>query len=293
MLRALIQRFQMRLNTRYLVLIFLAWWVLMVAAYVFTNARIDYIKDTKRESGIEIIQEFSKLVSVPLLERNVQTVHSRLVDVAKKADVVLAWVTDHQNEIVALTGTEQLLPIMAEPARAGQPVSFWEGDFTNHKKILNFTSDLIYAGTKIGKIYIALSAAETVGPKNQFKIVAVSSFLILLLIVITMRYRSLVMIPEKLKHVYWRTRKPNLNLDEAVVICPLCGSEKPFSYEIFKQSNPNGRLTIKGSKHLAKAKGFADEMGLQFSEQTEKEALSWMKRQVILRCTEIIKKLVI
>jgi hypothetical protein len=283
----------MRLNPRHLILIFLVWWVLMVAAYVFTNARIDSIKDTKRESGIEIIQEFSKLISVPLLERNIHTVHSRLVDVAKKADVVLAWVTDHQNEIVALTGTEQLLPIMASPARVGHPVSFWESDFTNHKKILNFTSDLIYAGTKIGKIYIALSAAETVRPKNQFKIVAVSSFLILLLFIIAMRYRILVMIPEKLKHVYWRIRKPDLNLDEAVVICPLCGSEKPFSYEIFKHSNPNGRLNIMGSKHLAKVKGFADEKVLEFSEQTEKEVLSWMKRQVILRCTEIIKKLAI
>ena len=105
-----------------------------------------------------------------------------LNDTAQKKGVVYASVLDHRNKVVAFTGIGQLVPNMTETKRSIEQVLIWEGGFTSHAKILNFASDVNYAGTKIGEILIGLSTSETADPKNQYLIIAVTSFLVLLLL---------------------------------------------------------------------------------------------------------------
>ena len=68
-----IQQFGKRLNNRYLIIGLAAWWLIMLIIYSVITLRINHHKGKLRETGVEITNEFSKLVSLPLLERNTQS----------------------------------------------------------------------------------------------------------------------------------------------------------------------------------------------------------------------------
>ena len=156
-----IQQFGNRLNTRYLILGLAFWWLAMLIVYSVIALRTNHHKGKLRETGIQIAKEFSKRVSLPLLERNSQSIHKLLTDAAGKTDVIYASVVDHRNKVVAFTGTGHLMPDKTETARSVDKVSMWEGGFASHARILNFVSDITYADTKIGEIFIGLSTPES------------------------------------------------------------------------------------------------------------------------------------
>ena len=65
-----IQRLGNQINTRYLILGLAFWWLVMLIVYSAITLRINHRKNQLRASGVEIANEFSKLVSLPLLENN-------------------------------------------------------------------------------------------------------------------------------------------------------------------------------------------------------------------------------
>lgn len=281
------------MRLRHLIIIsFVVWGVLLGTAYIITAVRVDRAKNGIRDSGTETIHELSKLVSLPLLDSNSQTIHAMLVYAAKKADIVHASVVDHQDEIVTLTGAKQVKPARNPAADSGEQVSFWEGELPDHKKIFNFASDVIYSGTKIGRIQIALSAEEPFRIRNQFILVAVLSCLILLLLIVSFRYYpGIWATPARLMNIYRRDYPSDVTLESSLVTCPLCGAQKPFSRELFKRSNFGRLLIIRASLNKSEAGSDADLKNMRLSDLAKRDDLSWFKRQILLRCAEIIKKL--
>jgi hypothetical protein len=279
------------MSTRRLILGVAFWCALMATAYFFTIIRVDHAKGRIRDSGIEITQRLSKLVRLPLLETNSLAINALLVYAAKQSDIVYASVVDHRNGVVAFTGDEQATPLANAVARSSEQVSFLEGELATNEKIFSFASDVTYAGTKIGRIYIALPAVETLKIRNQFKIAAVLICAILLILFVALRYRSIETIPVKLMNIFHRSRTHDVVLESSVIICPMCGAEKPFSNEVFKNSNLDRLLIIRPSRHGTEAVSLNDLEGIRLSELAKREGLSWLRRQVILRCSEIIGKL--
>ena len=288
----LIRRFSLRSTTRYLIFGLVIWWLAMFIGYSIISFRTDRVRRQIGRSGIEIAHEFSKLVSLPLLEKEAQTIHSLLTDAAKKKGVVYASVVDHRNKIVAFTGTGHLLPEITEAAKSVEQVSIWEGGLASQAKVLNFAADITYAGTKIGEFFIGLSTAGAAGAKNQFGIIAVSSCAVLLLILVVLRYPTIKTAAVKI--INRRPSDPATNSfsKETLFHCPMCGTQKPATGDLFKQSNIAEFLAIgtsgPGPKHIANAAG-SKKIDLQAL--AESEDLSWIKRRIILRCTEIINKL--
>jgi hypothetical protein len=280
------------MRLRHVIISLVVWGVVLGTAYLTTTIRIDRAKSKTRDAGIETIQELSKLVSLPLLDSNAQTIHAMLVYAAKKADIVHASVLDHQNEMVTLTGAEQVMPAKNPAADSGEHVSFWEGELPDHKKIFSFASDVIYSGTKIGRIHIALSTKEPLRIRNQFIIVAVLSFLVLLFLIVAIRYfPGICAIPASLTNIYRRDHGSDVALENSLIKCPLCGVQNPFSREVFKRSNFGRLLIIKASLNRSGAGGDADLKGMRLSDLAKRDDLSWFKRRILLRCAEIIKKL--
>jgi hypothetical protein len=72
-----IQRYRTYLSARPSILTLVVWLIAMVITYSIIAIRIDRIKDKIRESGIEITLKSSKLVSLALLENDVQKIHGR------------------------------------------------------------------------------------------------------------------------------------------------------------------------------------------------------------------------
>jgi len=280
------------MRLRHLIISLIVWAVVVCTAYVITSVRIDHAKSKIRDSGIETIQELSKLVSLPLLDSNAQTIHAMLLYAAKETHMVHASVLDHQNEIVAFTGAEEVMPATNPDEHSGEDVSFWEGELPDHKKIFSFASDVIYSGTTIGRIRVALSAEEPVRIRNQFLIVAVLACVIVLLLILSFRYYPGIWVtPVRLMRPFRRVHVSDLALESSVVRCPLCGAQNSFSTELFKRSNFGRLLIIRPSSNKSGAGADADLKSMRLSDLAKRDDLSWFKRQIVLRCAEIIKKL--
>ena len=285
------QRKWVRINTRHLIWGIIAWWVLMAVAYFITTLRIEHLEYSLQDSGFNIIQELSNHVRVPLLERDAQAIRTLLVDAAKKAHVVYASVADHQNEIIAFAGGQQILPVADDAERKIVRITFWEGGIANHNQIVSFASDVNYSGTKIGEIYLALPAAEAEKIRNQFKNIAIYSILVLLLFIFLLRFRSIVAFPVKLRTYFRPSPRVDSKPETSLVTCAMCGTQKRFYSEIFNHSHPDGIMRKKASTRGSKAGWPADSKGINLAELAKREDLLWVKRQVILRCAEIIQKL--
>ena len=288
-----IQRLGNLLNTRYLILGLAAWWLVMLIVYSVITLRINHRKGELKESGVEITNEFSKLVSLPLLENNSQSLHKLLTDAANKTNVIYASVVDHRNKVVAFTGTGHLMPDVTEGARSVEKVSIWEGGFASHARIINFVSEITYGGTKIGEFFIGLSTPESFPAQKLFAILAIASSLILLFLLIILRYQSI----RTFLGQFSKTSQSKIEVDSMTthsgIACPLCGTQKTSSDTLLSQSNLDKFLASGDSQHGINDGDIAESSKNNPRISPKSEDFSWIRRQIILRCTEIIKKLTV
>ena len=221
---------------------------------------------------------FSSRVSLPLLELDMPTLSALLTEATGNSDIVYAAIVDHKNNIIAYTNVELIMSIVKEGVRTFDQVSFWEGNSSDHKKIINFSSDVTYAETKIGEIYLAISASEIDKFKKLFGLGALSSFTVLLFVIIVLYYKKIRLIAIRLRAAYISQTCSSSAVAETIcIVCPLCGTNQPFSRDVF-----NSKLKPEVSD---KSKN------IFLSEIDRRKDLGWLKHQVIVRCIEIIKKL--
>ena len=169
----------------------------------------------------------------------------------------------------------------------------WEGETADYSRILYFASEVTYGGTKIGQIFLGLSVTEGPRLRNRFVLVAFTSGLILLFLIIVVGFRGIRLMPLISKNL--RQEDPVIASDvkKPRVTCPLCGMQKPLSEGVFNEPRLDKALIIEALKHTPGRGELADSKGMTLSELTKREDLSWIRRQIIFRCTEIIRKLAV
>ena len=285
------QQFANRLNTRHLILGLIIWWLIMLLVYSIFTLRVNRLKGNLIQSGVDLTREFSDLVSLPLLENNSQAISKILTDAASRTNVIYASVVDHRNKVVAFTGTGHLMPDMTEAARLVDKVSTWEGGFASHAKNLNFVSDITYAGTKIGEIFIGLSTPGMFQTRKTFIFIAVASCLILLILVAVARFQNIKAFMNKYIDTKRAVAKTSITANGTLINCPLCGTQQPLSRKMFKKSSLDQFWSSGDWKSEPNPRSDADSKRSNVPGLEKKQDLSWIKRQIILRCTEIINKL--
>ncbi|MDL1967300.1 MAG: hypothetical protein LWW97_01810 [Deltaproteobacteria bacterium] len=281
-------------NRNRLILCIVVWWMCIAVFYMITASKISRVGKTISQSGVEMAKAFSSSVSLPLLELDMPTLSALLSEATSNSDIVYAAIIDHKNNIVAYTNVELIMSAMNESTRTVDQVSFWEGNSYDHKKNINFFSDVTYAETKIGEIYLAFSAAEIDKFKKRFGSVALSSFTIMLLVIIVLYYKELRSIVSKLRVAY-RTQAGSMGIfvETTCIVCPLCGTNQPFSQEVFNCINLNKFKIIRSTNSELKPERSDKSKDIFLSEIAKRKDLGWLKRQVIVRCIEIIKKLTV
>ena len=288
-----IRQLSSRLNWRYVFVGVLVWWLIMLIVYSILSLRVNHLKNRLTKTGTELTTQLADLVSLPLLEKDSPSIHRLLTEAAGKPGVFYASVVDHRNKVVAFTGTGHLMPDMPPNARSVEKVTVREGGFASHAKIVNFVSDITYAGTQIGELFIGMSTPGAVQTRNVFAIIAVISGLLLLLLVILFRYQSIRETLAKRLPATPSTAGMETGAKGNPIACPLCGTRKPLSATLFKQSNLDPHLT--GGLTLQSGNVNPGVAGSEKDAQTRSvsDDLLWLKRRIILRCAEIIKKLTV
>ncbi len=278
-------------NSRHLILGIVVWWILIALGYAVTALRLEHINSGIQESGINIVSGLAKQISVKLLEKDTPAIRRQVMDIGQRKDILYLAVSDYRDEIVAVAGAQNVKPVRNDSVQKKDQITFWKGEFPNQKKIVSFTSGIHYAGTQIGEIYLALSAAKTVMVRNQFMIAAALSFLCLLLFMVMLGWRKINVNPRLLKDFFWHRRQEAPRADKHVIMCPMCGTNKTVNADGFYHPHLYEKSIAKISNPGQNAECHADLKGIDLSEIADRQDLYGIKRQIILRCAEIIQKL--
>jgi len=280
-------------NKRVLIFCLLAWLMIVLITYVIVRINVGRVKHDISQSGIAMATGFSTKVSLPLLERDMAMLSQLLHEATDNPSVVYAAIIDHKNNIVAYTNAELIMPVNKGGfAQTINRVSFWEGFAADQKKIFSFSTNVTYAGTKIGEIYLALSAIEINQFKRRFSVITASSFGVLLLLAVVLSLSDVTVTAKGSRGQQGPLRAQQVPLKKmAHMACPLCGSDKPFTNEAVSRVSLDGFVFLRAGNGEPGAAGSSKSQGISLRDMGETEGLEWLKRQVIFRCTEIIRKL--
>jgi hypothetical protein len=287
----LLQKIKATMASYPFVAVFCTWWLIMAVAYLVLSLQVALHTDSARKTGIEMVQQLSKKLSLPLLEKNMDQLQTVLAEAGQKAGVVLAWVVDHQNKVVAFTGSDQLLPApRASDTRVGE-VDVWQAEASAPPSYLNMVSAVSYAGTRIGKISLTLAPDVRGDFKDQFMRIVVLSGLFILVLTAALYRRQLTDLAARVAGSRRAKSVETADFANASVSCPLCGNVRSFSKNVFEPADPDA-IPVVSLTRAQPAKGARTGSGtVHLHEVGAREDLAWFKRRVILRCTDIIRVL--
>jgi hypothetical protein len=270
------------------------WWIVILMAYLVVSFKVERIKNDITQTGVELLQEVSVKISLPLLEHDVTSLGQVLQDVAKIPGVLFSSIIDHNHQMIASTDNNPLTPVHRESVPGSDHVSYWEGVPDSHSSVINFSTDVSYAGTKIGEIFLTFSGHRIHRIKKGFFLITISSFIILAFVLSVLHFRGLNAINEELQTRYLPKISFPLEIPEGSnIVCPLCKGEQPFSRELFTRFNSDTLLIVQPDQDAHNSNQLRSFKGIRLSELSNKKDLLWLKRQMIFRCTEIIKNLTV
>ncbi len=274
------------------VAVFFTWGLILAVAYVLLSLHLAYQTDQAKKGGIEMIQELSKKVGLPLLEKNTDLLQSAVAEVGQKPGVLFTWVVDHQNKVVAFAGNNQILPHdRASDGKAGD-VDIWQAESAIPPTYFNLVSAVTYSGIRIGRIFLTIAPDARSDPQAYFMRLVVLSGFFMLVLVVAFYHRQLTEFASKVSGIL-RPRDPEtLDLSGSEVTCPLCGKPQPLSQGVFANGDTAALVLLTspfvgfGGMRMRTGTGkiFLHETG-------DRKDLAWIKQRIILRCTEIIRLL--
>lgn len=270
-----------RLTGKTFILCLVAWFIICSILYVFVhlwegNRRKDLVK-----IGVAISKDISSQSGLPLLERKIDHLGRLIEDITQKPEVVFASIIDHKNKLIAYTDQDQFFTFSRKKSDELEGVHYWRISNLNHQKVMNFSSEITFSGTRVGEVLISL-AAENMGVlRRSFSFFSVLTLTALVLFFGIVRYRDFL--------VWWNTKYKQFNAPGEPLLgqqetddffCPLCSSPGFFS---------------RGSCHMADLESF---LLIKSYSQTNKDVLlrdlarvkelSWLKKRIVAQCGKII-----
>lgn len=270
----------------------LIWWVVAVFFYLFMVAHENSLVGHVTTAGIKVVLVNAEQAGLPLLEQNVPALTRLTQDVAKVKGVLNVSIIDHKNKIIAFSDPDQLLAMSSKAAKQKDGVSYWPHTLDDGTRAVCFSSDIIYAGTKIGEIFLAMDARGSVGLTMTFFLAALVSFLLVVFILLVLDFHGVHALRSAMgaRIRAWNAGGNDLS-DDREVICPVCGNHKPLSRSFMLQANLDRFPVVRSAQKENKAAQLLQEKGVNLREISRRDDLGWFRRQMIHRCADIIKKL--
>ena len=276
-----------------LILFLFIWWIVCTAAYLFITLKIDALKQTISRNGIASTRKLVRNAGLPLLERDMQMLGQMLDEIAGTPDIVYASIVDHKNKTIAYTNPELLFSEDRKMVSTTDAVNVWEGRTGHRIRLMGFSADVAFSGTKIGEIYLAFSTNSIARLKNGFILAATAGLCILILIFFVSCFKNHTACAGCFPWLPGRRLKPQDQPGSLIqMTCPLCGSEKPVTAALLTSVDLDARIIIRPALDRSEARRLRPEKGLNLAEIAAKDDLGWLKTRIIIRCTDIIRKLV-
>ncbi len=156
----------------------LIWVVGSLAGYGMLQTTVKGLKDDFYQVGLERIRNLVAQIGPSLLQNDVLSLNMAIGELESSAGLIFAAIVDHQDKIVAHTDSRlvnQTLPPLERQSYEAtiKGVSVEEGVSVKNEKTVRFSSYVVYSGVKIGKVYLALSAADLYDSVSRYRTVFV------------------------------------------------------------------------------------------------------------------------
>lgn len=278
-------------KTRWLICLFV-WWVVVVFFYLFVAAKEANLVRHVSAVGISAALESADKAGLPLLERDVQALTRLAQDVARSKGVVNVSFIDHKNKIITYTNPDQVLPVTSTSVKLKDGVSYWPHTLTDGTRAMCFSSDINYAGTKIGEVFLAMDAKGSAGLITAFILTALVSFMMIVSVLLVLDFNGLHPLKAAIRTRIrtWVGGDGTLP-DDREMICPVCGSHKPLTRSFLLEVNLDRYPVVRPAGNSNGPANLLLAQGVNLREISTREDLGWLRRQMIHRCADIIKKL--
>lgn len=278
-------------KTRWFICLFI-WWVVAVFFYLFIAANETKLMNRVKATGIATVLDSATKAGLPLLERDVQSLTRLAQEISKVKGVVNVSIIDHKNKIIAFTNQDELLPVSSATTESKDGVGYWSQTLADGTEVVFFSGAISYAGTKIGEVFLAMDAEEAAGMTTVFFLTAMASLVLIMSVLLVIDFNGVQPLKAAIKAKLRSWVGSNGAVpDGREVICPVCGSHKPLTQSFLLDVNLNRYPFVRfarkenGAAHILRSKG------INLRDISRREDLGWLRRQMVHRCADIIKKL--
>jgi hypothetical protein len=192
------QKSETRFTLKGFLLSLAVWFVVCLVIYGLIYIREHNQTQRLISTGVAISRDISSQSGLPLLEKNFDLLGEFLEEITAKPEVVFASIIDHKNKLIAYTDQEQFLTFEKQKAGVLENVNYWQTSGLNDQKVMNFSSEITFSDTRVGEVFISLSAKNLDRLRQLFFYFAMASLLLLFVLFVVVRYRDcLIWVNEK------------------------------------------------------------------------------------------------
>ena len=278
-------------KTRWFVWLF-AWWLLAAFFYLFIAAKEARMVEAVTSNGIAAVLKNAAKAGLPLLERDVQALTQLVQELSGMQGAVNASIVDHKNKIIAFSNQNQLPSTSSVQVNMKEGVGYWNQTLDSGDRVVCFSGDINYAGTKIGEVFLVMDAGGGAGLRAIFFWSALGTLIAVVFSLLVVDFNGIRPLKAAAKkRIRSWTGKDRALPDRRELACPVCGSLKPLNRSFVLEANLNRYPVLRpvGTDRGNDNPLFRD--GVNLRELSRREDLGWLRRQMIHRCADIIKKL--
>ncbi len=280
------------IDKKRLIICLLIWWVAIVILYGFVSSKQKNIKTQIVKNGVISLNEIAGKSGLYLLERDIKTLADIIDKATKQPDIIYVSILDHKNKIIAYNDHDQVLPKKGDDIAVKDSVWYWAGHTSSGEKAIFFSKDITFAGTRIGEIFIAFSAEKISRLKIVFTLAAIISLLLIASVLITIDLKGPGFVVNAIGELLRKKDTEPIGAYEGYGIeCPMCGTKKQLSKEFIPVKTLDKFMLVRPAYNEDGSVDMFSCKGVMLDEIVRKDELGWLRRRMIYRCAEIIRKL--
>lgn len=243
-------------------------------------------------NGVAMVSKSADKAGLPLLERDVQALTKLVQETSGLQGVVDVSIIDHKNKIIAFSNRSQLPSTSSDQVNLKNGVGYWNQTLDSGDRVICFSGDINYAGTKIGEVFLVMDAGGGTDLRTIFFWTAFGALIAVLFVLLLIDFHGIRSLKAAAKERIqsWIGRNRMLS-DRRELVCPVCGSLKPLNRSFLLEVNLDRYPVLRTAEmdNVNATPLFRDSINLR--EISRREDLGWLRRQMIHRCADIIKKL--
>jgi len=154
-----------RRSQRLFIICLAVWLVVNAAGYFIYHSTISNTKDTFYQQGTSVTADLATKSGPFVLEKDILALNIELRELGKMEGVKFAAILDHENVILAKTGSE-IMDRTFDPLKNQTPIVTTDDEVLivanseDKAPVISFLKNITFADVEIGKVYISFTTAD-------------------------------------------------------------------------------------------------------------------------------------